>query len=45
MRVVGSSVAIAKEAGNIIRKTLLSGKLDIVDKVKYIMLKGIDPYF
>eukprot|EP00111_Clytia_hemisphaerica_P017741 TCONS_00052483-protein len=41
MRVVGSSVAIAKEAGNVIRKTLLSGKLDIVDKAE--TAKEFDP--
>lgn len=33
MRVVGSSVAIAKEAGRAIRKILLGGKLGIIDKV------------
>ena len=33
MRVVGSSVAIAKEAGCAIRKILLGGKLGIIDKV------------
>lgn len=42
MRVVGSSVAIAKEAGNVIRKTLLSGNLDIVNKTED-KVQGFDP--
>lgn len=33
MRIVGSSVAIADQAGNVIRNILLTGKLETIDKV------------
>lgn len=37
LRLVHDSTGIVNVAGNIVRKVLQSGKLDIVDKVKYVL--------